>query len=403
MKKLLTILLTISLTFVYMYIPIVNDEVLEVKAAAKTLREMKQELAKYEKEYQESLKQKELTNEEIKNINTKVSSINITITEIGDSIVKLNEEIEELNVSIVNKDEQIKKIANFMQLSSGDSVLLKYAFGAEDFTDFIYRMAVSEQLTNYNQTLITEYNNMITTNEKKKEELIEKEKDLETQKVLLAEELTALKLQVSKIYEHQVDIAESIKTQKSIISMYESIGCKDDDDINICSKTTKDVSFWRPLKSAWVTSYYGMRWHPTLGGYRLHEGVDLGGNGVGTAVYSVANGMVAAIRERYWCGGNIIWIIHNVNGQKFTSQYQHLYKINVKKGDYVTKNTIIGTVGGAAAYTPWDSCSTGAHLHFGLLKNWIGTDYAWADSKYYANLVDPRTYISMPSYFSTRN
>jgi len=402
MKKIFTILLMLSLMFVFMYMPIVSDEVLEVEAKAKTLREMKQELAKYEQEYKDSLTQKELTNEEIKNINTKVSTINLTITQIGDEIVKLNEEIKELNESITKKDEQIKQVANFMQLSSGESMYLKYAFGAEDFTDFIYRMAVSEQLTNYNKKLITDYNNMIEDNENKKEELIEKEKDLENQKVLLADELKALKLEVSKIYEHQVDIAESIKTQKSIISMYESIGCKDDDDINVCSKTTKDTSFWRPLKSAWVTSKYGMRWHPTLGGYRLHEGIDLGGNGVGTSIYSVANGMVAAVREKYWCGGNIVWIIHNVNGQKFTSQYQHLYKINVKKGDYVTKNTVIGTVGGASAYTPWDGCSTGAHLHFGLLKNWIGTDYAWADAKYYANLVDPSIYISMPSYFSSR-
>ena len=164
--------------FVYMYMPIVNDEVLEVEAAAKTLREMKQELAKYEKDYQDSLTQKELTNEEIKNINTKVSSINLTITEIGDEIVKLNEEIAELNDSIIKKDEQIKQIANFMQLSSGESIYLKYAFGAENFTDFIYRIAVSEQLTNYNQKLIDDYNKMITTNEKKKVELTEKEKDM---------------------------------------------------------------------------------------------------------------------------------------------------------------------------------------------------------------------------------
>ena len=58
MKKFFTILLMLSLMFVFMYMPIVSDEVLEVEAKAKTLREMKQELAKYEQEYKDSLTQK---------------------------------------------------------------------------------------------------------------------------------------------------------------------------------------------------------------------------------------------------------------------------------------------------------------------------------------------------------
>ena len=48
MKKIPIILLTISLLFVFMYIPVENN----VNAKAKTLRQMKAELAKYEKDYQ---------------------------------------------------------------------------------------------------------------------------------------------------------------------------------------------------------------------------------------------------------------------------------------------------------------------------------------------------------------
>ena len=102
MKKIPIILLTISLLFVFMYIPVENN----VNAKAKTLRQMKAELAKYEKDYQNSLNQKKLTEQEIANINNRVTTINVTITNIGDEVVKLNEEIKALYKSIndINED-----------------------------------------------------------------------------------------------------------------------------------------------------------------------------------------------------------------------------------------------------------------------------------------------------------
>ena len=47
---------------------------------------------------------------------------------------------------------------------------LEYVFTATDFTDFIYRMAIAEQLSDYNEKLISDYEDLIIENEKKKEE-----------------------------------------------------------------------------------------------------------------------------------------------------------------------------------------------------------------------------------------
>ena len=60
----------------------------------------------------------------------------------------------------------------------------------------------------------------------------------------------------------------------------------------------------------------------------------------------------------------------------------HLHAVKVKIGDVVTINTIIGTVGGGESY---DGCSTGPHLHFGIMKGWTGYTY-----------YNPRSYISFP-------
>ena len=58
----------------------------------------------------------------------------------------------------------------------------------------------------------------------------------------------------------------------------------------------------------------------------------------------------------------------------------HLHTINVKVGQVVDLYTQIGTVGGGESY---DYCTTGPHLHFGMMK---GSSY-----------VNPRNYVSFPA------
>jgi len=63
-----------------------------------------------------------------------------------------------------------------------------------------------------------------------------------------------------------------------------------------------------PLQDAMLTSDYGMRTHPVLGGRRNHKGVDLA-QPTGTPVYATADGIVS-MAERYSSYGNYIQIEH---------------------------------------------------------------------------------------------
>ena len=124
----------------------------------------------------------------------------------------------------------------------------------------------------------------------------------------------------------------------------------------------------------------------------------------GTPVYAIANGYVAKISPRSSCGGNMIYIVHNVNGRTYTSGYFHLASINVSVGQVVTHNTVIGYSGGVPSIETWDRCSTGAHLHLQLGTGAFMTDYIYY-SGYVARKFDPRQIINFPamgSYFSGR-
>jgi murein DD-endopeptidase MepM/ murein hydrolase activator NlpD len=107
-----------------------------------------------------------------------------------------------------------------------------------------------------------------------------------------------------------------------------------------------------PVQDATLTSNYGMRNHPILGGRRNHKGVDLA-QPTGTPVYATADGVVskAAPFSSY---GNYIQIEH---GGGLETRYAHLSGFAVTEGEQVQKGQLIGYVGSTGR-------STGPHLHY---------------------------------------
>lgn len=107
-----------------------------------------------------------------------------------------------------------------------------------------------------------------------------------------------------------------------------------------------------PVEGVRLTSDYGMRWHPVLGGRREHKGVDLAGP-VGTPVRATADGVVGRA-DWYSSYGLFIALEH---GGDIETRYGHLSRLNVAAGQEVHKGDIIGYIGTTGR-------STGPHLHY---------------------------------------
>jgi len=106
-----------------------------------------------------------------------------------------------------------------------------------------------------------------------------------------------------------------------------------------------------------LSSKFGNRFHPTLYRWRFHGGVDMACP-KGTAIHVPADGVIV---KSGWNGGygNYIKIKH---GNGYETVYGHLSKVSVKKGQKIKKGDVIGKVGSTGR-------STGAHLHYEILKN----------------------------------
>jgi len=106
----------------------------------------------------------------------------------------------------------------------------------------------------------------------------------------------------------------------------------------------------------------------TQGYHFLHPAIDLAAT-KGSPVYTIMEGTVEEAKNNRLGYGNVVVINH---GNGFRSLYAHLSKIEVKIGEKIEKDGLIGLVGS----TGW---STGPHLHFQI----------WQDGK----SVNPKSFI----------
>ena len=400
LKKISYITLIFIMLLVNFFIPS-NLEVVE----AKTVRDLMKELEAKEKEYKDSQGQKELTEAEINSTKANIKAINDEISKIQKDMLDLTEEINDLTEEIKVKEKEIKSIMNYYQLSNGESAYLEYIFNAVDFTDFIYRLAIAEQLSNYNDKLIDEYNETIKENEKKKEELEDKTVSLNGKQETLQKELKALRGNLDLIVEENMSIEDEIKVLKEYIDTYQNkYNCGLDEDINVCGrgKLPPGTAFYRPVVSGTISAHFG--WYSPWGQSTWHYGTDFAGTGHGANVYSIAPGKVAGIVNRAGCGGNMVYIQHVVNGTRYTSGYFHLSHVNVYVGQTVTQETVIGGVGGNPGIEWWDRCSTGTHLHLQVAYGLYLEDY-YSYSGFEAKSIDARLVMNLPGegvWFSSR-
>jgi murein DD-endopeptidase MepM/ murein hydrolase activator NlpD len=118
----------------------------------------------------------------------------------------------------------------------------------------------------------------------------------------------------------------------------------------------------RPVNGGWISSEFGMRFHPILHYWRLHAGMDFAVP-CGTPVHAAAGGTVVSAG---WAGGYGQRVVINNGWQRgvgLSTTYNHLSRI-VAHGGHVNRGELIG-------YSGTTGSSTGCHLHFETYENGV--------------------------------
>ncbi|MBS7232767.1 peptidoglycan DD-metalloendopeptidase family protein [Flavobacterium psychroterrae] len=128
-------------------------------------------------------------------------------------------------------------------------------------------------------------------------------------------------------------------------------------------KTLKNFFLKTPIKFSRITSRFTMnRFHPVQHTWKAHKGTDYAAP-TGTPISTTASGIVEA--TGYTAGnGNFVKVKHN---STYSTQYLHMSRILVRRGQRVTQGQTIGLVGSTGL-------ATGPHVCYRFWKNGIQVD-----------------------------
>lgn len=127
-----------------------------------------------------------------------------------------------------------------------------------------------------------------------------------------------------------------------------------------------------------MTSPFGMRTHPITRIYSMHNGIDIS-IPTGTQLFSSEDRGV--VKRVNWgidkngdgkadldkngnpvINGKCVEVEYRHGNDVYTVQYLHMSRVDVKEGQEVNHNTLLGLSGSTGS-------GTGAHLHYGVMKN----------------------------------
>ena len=123
-------------------------------------------------------------------------------------------------------------------------------------------------------------------------------------------------------------------------------------------KSLRKAFLKTPIKFSRITSHYTLRrFHPVQKRWKAHLGTDYAAP-TGTPIHTTATGVVIASRYTRF-NGNYVKIKHN---RTYTTQYLHMSRRAVKKGQHVMQGQVIGYVG-------MTGLATGPHVCYRFWKN----------------------------------
>ncbi|MFY8213931.1 MAG: peptidoglycan DD-metalloendopeptidase family protein [Flavobacterium sp.] len=128
-------------------------------------------------------------------------------------------------------------------------------------------------------------------------------------------------------------------------------------------KALKNFFLKAPLKFVNITSRFAKtRFHPVQHRWKAHKGTDYAAP-TGTPIMSTASGFVE--QTGYTAGnGNFVKVKHD---RTYSTQYLHMSKILVRRGQRVNQGDVIGKVGSTGL-------ATGPHVCYRFWKNGVQVD-----------------------------
>ena len=322
----------------------------------------------------------QLSRQEVENIDAQVMQFNLLIAEKQAELDTMESEHSDLLSRYRQRMRAIQERGNINIWS----VLLS----AESFADMINSKVMIEEIARVDQNMLDELRESAQEILLAKDDLAIEKTNLEAKKLeladaegKLAERRAASDALLAELNADKERLeAEIIRAEQEEARLIEEIAQREEEYNEALREENggflpdpNEHGFIFPVDPSgfvYLSSPYGMRYHPISGSYTMHNGVDFAAY-LGTNTYAAKSGVVTTAG---WGGGWGNYVVIN-HGDGFSTLYAHFDSIAVSVGDIVSRGQLIGHVGSTGN-------STGPHLHFTMYLN--------------GSTVNPMLYVSLP-------
>jgi murein DD-endopeptidase MepM/ murein hydrolase activator NlpD len=315
-------------------------------------------------------------------LEAKVAALDRQIAEAGQRVAAAEDEIAAIQAQVETVQRDIDRITAEIEASKGKfnaSALALYKGGGNGATNFTLLSTsggaheviagskyLGENTRRFEQELQRQGGLKIQLDDAQSDLRKEQAKAEDAQRVAAEErdQVTQLRTQadgerdqVAAAEQQEQQAIEGLRARKADFeAQYEAVQAQISASVSRGNPTPGNHRFSWPVNGP-ITSPFGYRNDPVLGGNRLHAGVDIGVSS-GTPIKAAGDGVVVMAG---WNGGygNFTLIDH---GGGLATGYGHQSRIGVRVGQHVSTGEVIGNVGSTGA-------STGPHLHWEVRVN----------------------------------
>ena len=387
-KKTISAILTVILIFCLLFpgaepvqaassseIQMEIDELEQKKDALMAqLEELEGKLSDNLEEIEALFTQKQTIDSQISLLSQSIAATDAQILAYASAIADRQEELDAAQNTLEQLNEAYRHRIRIME-EDGKLSYWSVLFQADSFFDFLDRLEMIEEVASADKRRLQEIQDAAEAvaaaqaalaAEKSKQEDIRAEQEIAAQ--LLEEKKsqsnTLLQQLIARGDEYEQLLHKGEEAQNELM---QQIAQKQDEFDKAAYEewlasqkpvVPPDGCEWlTPLTSYRLTSPFGMRMHPILEIYRMHNGIDMAAP-LNTPIYASRGGQIT-IAEENDSAGLYVQINH---GDGYKSVYMHMNYFIVKVGDYVAQGQVIGYVGTSGM-------SNGYHLHFGISYN----------------------------------
>ncbi len=350
---------------------------------ASDLNNKKNELSKVNQQIEERKKQLNDNQKKEKDVLQDLDGIDKDISQTANDLERIDGELFTLQKSINQTEKQLQKKEDVLQertevfhqrlrdiYMGGNLSYLEVLLESTSMSDLLVRFDLMKCIANQDSDLVKELaaeRDSIARQKRdmvaKKEEAVVLKRTTEAKRTYLAARKQDRKATLEKLetdresYKRAIQELEASSQQLTrIIQQNQSYNSSDPSNPSNPAPPKRTGRFIWPAPGG-VSSPYGMREHPIMGGYKMHNGIDISAP-YGASVKAADGGTViyAGSMGGY---GNVVLINH---GGGISTLYAHLSSISVSNGSSVSQGQVVGRVGSTGM-------SSAPHLHFEVRIN----------------------------------